>query len=94
MGTSTYLYFYSFKNLSILLAILTLVYSIFALITNVIAAGKSDANEYTIDYLTISLGAKQNNDTDTNRLYYYVSCWLGVVAMLIWVLVFIGIKFA
>lgn len=59
MGTSTYLFFVTFKNLSILLVIMTLVYSAFALITNIIAA-KNNAlgSSYTIDYLTISLASK------------------------------------
>lgn len=41
MGASTYLYFVTFKNLSILLAVMTAVYSAFALATNVIASNKN-----------------------------------------------------
>lgn len=63
VGTSTYLFFATFKNLSILLVIMTVVYSIYSLITNIIAAKQFDQSDYTIDYLTISLASKQSNDT-------------------------------
>jgi hypothetical protein len=59
MGTSTYLYFATFKNLSVLLGILGLIYSIFAIITNILASGASTLG--TIDYITISLSAKEYN---------------------------------
>lgn len=62
MGLSTYLFFATFKNLSILLMIMILVYSIFALLTNVLASNKIDdinsLNFDTVDYITISLAAK------------------------------------
>ena len=41
MGLSTYLFFAAFKNLSILLLIMTLVYSAFALATNVLAVNEA-----------------------------------------------------
>lgn len=64
MGTSTYLYFSTFKNLSVMLGILTIIYSIYSIITNVIAAKKnSNGSTYTVDYLTISLSSKETNDT-------------------------------
>lgn len=62
MGVSTYLYFSIYKNLAILLAIMTIIYSGFALATNVLASRA--LNEVTsssitnIDYITISLSAK------------------------------------
>jgi hypothetical protein len=64
LGTSTYLFFATFKNLSILLVIMTLLYSLYSLATNVISAkNNAKGNDYTIDYLTISLASKQSNDT-------------------------------
>ena len=64
VGTSTYLFFATFKNLSILLIIMTLVYSVYSIITNIISAkNNTKGNDYTIDYLTISLASKQSNDT-------------------------------
>jgi uncharacterized Tic20 family protein len=59
IGTSTYLFFATFRNLSILLIILTFIYSIYSMVTNIIAAkNNSQGSEYTIDYLTISLSSK------------------------------------
>ena len=89
MGTSTYLYFETFKNLSVLLSILTLVYSIYALVTNVIAA-KNNAlgGDYTVDYLTISLASKQSNATDLNKMFYYIQAWLGVAVVIVWIVIF------
>lgn len=89
MGTSTYLFFVTFKNLSILLGIMTVVYSIYALVTNIIAANSNSlGSSYTVDYLTISLAAKESNPTDRNKLYFYVQAWLGVVTVILWVLFF------
>jgi hypothetical protein len=93
MGTSTYLYFYTFKNLSILLGIMAVLYSIFAIVTNAIAAGASVNNLYSVDYISISLAAKQQNDTTDNRRYYFIQCWLGMVVVLVWALVLVGIKY-
>lgn len=93
IGASTYLYFYTFKNLTILLMIMAIVYSIYAIVTNIIAAEASVQNLYNLDYLTITLAAKQKNVTDQNKLFYFIQCWLGVVVILIWLLVLIGIKY-
>ncbi len=98
MGLSTYLFFATFKNLSILLTILTVIYSAYALITNIAASNILNTTTggviYSqIDYIKISLSSKQTNDTPTNRSYYYISCWLGVVTMLVWLLVTIAIKY-
>ena len=96
MGLSTFLYFATFKNLSILLTIMLIIYSGFALATNVLAANllsTSGVLSYSkIDYINISLSSKQTNDTPMNRLYYYISCWLGVAMAIIWLLVIFAIK--
>lgn len=90
IGTSTYLYFSTFKNLSILLVIMTLVYSIYSLATNIIAAkNNSMGDTYTVDYLTISLSSKQSNNTDTNKKYYFIQAWLGMATVVIWIFIFI-----
>ena len=60
IGTSTYLYFNSFNHLSTLLAIMGLIYSIFAIATNVIAYGnKTSTTTGVVDYIKLSLSAKQ-----------------------------------
>jgi hypothetical protein len=90
MGTSTYLFFVTFKHLAVLLAILTAVYSVFALVTNLVASKNSSlGSSYTVDYLSISLASKEANPTDQNKLFYYIQCWLGVVFVIIWIAIFI-----
>lgn len=97
MGLSTYLFFSTFKNLAILLTILLVLYSGYALATNVLASNamsNSGIISYSkIDYINISLSSKQTNDTPTNRVYYYISCWLGVATAVIWLLVIMAIKY-
>lgn len=93
MGTATFLHFRTFRNVSLLLLILFLVYSIFSIITNVLAASNGTIKISDIDYLKISLGSKQNNISDTNNLYYYVQCWLGLAVVTIWLIVFQAIKY-
>lgn len=89
MGTSTVLFFQTFKNLSILLAVLTIVFSIYALATNIIAAkDNTQGDQYTVDYLTISLASKQKNNTDKNKLFYFIQAWIGMATMIIWIFVF------
>lgn len=89
MGTSTYLFFMTFKNLSTLLGILTVVYSIYALVTNIIASNSNTlGGSYTVDYLSISLSAKESNPTDQNKLYFYIQAWLGVATIVLWILFF------
>jgi len=72
---------------------MAVVYSIFSIVTNAIAAGASASTLYNVDYISISLAAKQQNDTAQNRLYYFIQCWLGMVVVLVWALVLIGIKY-
>lgn len=73
MGISTFLYFQTIKNLAIILIEMIIIYCIYALATNVIATGKfTDCGKTVaymdcttnLDYLAISLGSKQNNQTE------------------------------
>lgn len=95
MGVSTYLYFSNYKKLSILLVILTIIYSVYALITNVLASRNGSlANIQTsVDYIAISLSSKETNDNSTNRMYYFIQCWLGVATIVIWIFVLAYLKF-
>jgi hypothetical protein len=76
---------------------MTLIYSIFAIATNVLAsesytsAGGLDIS--SLDYLVISLSSKQTYPTDTNKLYYFISCWLGLAMIVLWMLALVGIKY-
>ena len=89
IGTSTCLFFATFKNLSILLIIMTAVYSIYSLATNIIAAkNNAQGNHYAVDYLTISLSSKAVNNTELNRLFFFIQAWLGAVTIIIWIIIF------
>lgn len=71
-----------------------MVYSLFALGTNISVAKSTNYlnNTQSIDYLSISLGAKSRQTTvsqnTTGETFYYISAWLGVVMLLIWIFVF------
>jgi hypothetical protein len=92
IGTATELYFSSFKSLSILLGVLAVIYAIYSFATNLVS-NKNNSGNVSVDYLSISLAPKQKVDTPNNRLYYFVQTILGAVTMLIWVILFIGIKY-
>ncbi len=94
VGASTVLYFSAYKHLSILLLIMGLAYSIFAIATNLIAAGAQSNNlSAVVDYISISLSAKQLNQTDINKNYYYTQCWIGVGVLVVWCFVFVVLKY-
>ena len=61
MGLSTYLFFATFRSLSILLCLMALIYAAFSLGTNVLATREALGGTIdwkTIDYIAISLAAK------------------------------------
>ena len=62
LGISTFLYFETAKNLGLLCLVLFLVYSIYALVTNLISAGKINES-FSADVLSISLASKMTDDT-------------------------------
>lgn len=94
MGVSTYLYFSNYKKLAILLLIMTVVYSAFALITNFIASKNgSSGNKSSVDYISISLSSKETNDNDDNRRYYFIQCWLGIAMIVGWIFALAGMKY-
>ena len=72
---------------------MAVVYSIYAIVTNIIASDASVSDLYALDYLVITLASKQKVVNDQNKLFYFIQCWLGVVTILIWFLVIIGIKY-
>lgn len=84
--------------LAMLLIIMTLVYSGFAFITNIIAASNSGSlfnEEGNLDYLAISLGSKVNKSgaiNDDGKQFYLISSWLGIAMLLVWFIYFIFIK--
>ena len=72
IGISTYLYFQTLIHLIVLLLIITIVYSIYTIATNVIASEKYQAIDdlkklqSNVSILTISTGSKMLNPTEEN----------------------------
>ena len=97
VGISTFLYFQTLKNLAILLALMGIIYGVFALATNIIASNQGDPttiNSYIPeDILSISLGPKQRFQTEQNRFYYFVQCFIGMSLMIVWGITFLLLKY-
>lgn len=77
---------------------LTLLYSIYALVTNLIASGKYDTSDptsidTTMTWVSLSLGSKQMNRTETNKRYYYIQAWIGAGTMIIWLFLLFAVKY-
>ena len=96
MGVSTYLYFSTYKKMAILLLILTVIYSAYALITNYLASkdGTLSNKQTSVDYISISLSSKETNDNSTNRRYYFIQCWLGIANIIVWIFSLAGMKYS
>ena len=93
IGTSTYLYFNSLKHLSILLALMGLIYSIYAIATNLKANSVNSSTTALVDYITISLSPKQLKNNNSTNNFYYIQCWIGVAVIAIWAFVFAALKY-
>ncbi len=76
-----------------------LIYAIFAFASNIVASGKYTTCGSVVkcssklDYLSISLGSKQQNPTTENQTFYYVQAWLGVCMVIIWFITFAILKY-
>ena len=103
IGVSTYLYFETLLNLTFLLGVLFVIYAVYALITNIMAANEYrrivSSDELTEQFksyesfLVLSLGSKQLHETSTDKKYYEIQCWLGVALLVVWGLIFTWIKY-
>ena len=79
---------------------MTLIYSIYALATNVIATGNIDLNNLTnvdqytnADVITISLASKEVHQTEENKTFYFIQSWIGMAMVLIWTFAFFIMKY-
>lgn len=92
LGASTVVFFQTFVNIGILLAIMIVVYSVFSFATNISVANQSSSG--SLDYLAISLGSKANNSTknDNANTYYLASSWLGVCMLVFWLIALVKMK--
>lgn len=64
--------------------LLSIIYSGFALATNVIASKESCSYYVVCSLTTISEGAKQVGTNPTNDNYYLIQSWLGVGLAVVW----------
>ena len=97
LGISTFLYFETAKNLGILLLVMSLVYSIYALVTNLIASGKINVANYSVDttadILSISLASKMTDHTSENSTFYLIQCYIGLGMVVIWCFLLFVLKY-
>lgn len=77
--------------LILLITVLFVVYGIYSLITNIIAAlgynpiSDKSALKSNIGILVLSLGSKQlNSSVPQNVDFYYIQCWIGLLLVLFW----------
>ena len=99
IGVSTYLYFRTLVVLIFLLLIMTVLYSIFALATNLVASSNYHPDSSTdpslrtnYGILAISLGSKQINATPENINLYNIQSWIGAGMLGLWAFFFIIAK--
>lgn len=77
---------------------MVVIYSIFAFTTNLTTAYDNNylnSRNGTLDYLSISLGAKVNSynaNQGNSATFYLVSSWLGVPMLVIWFFLLIRMK--
>ena len=77
---------------------MTVVYSIYAFVTNLIASGKYDTSDptavdTTVTWVQLSLGSKQENQTEVNKTYYFISACIGAFLMLLWMVILCCLKY-
>jgi hypothetical protein len=103
VGVSTFFYFMTLQHLLVLLIIMCVLFSGFALVTNVQAAdmyrrwlnGAAVADEEATfeGVLAISLGSKNVYMTDFGNSSFQIQCWLGVALLAIWWVLFVVMEY-
>lgn len=96
LGISTYLYFKTIQNLSILLGIMFVVYSVYSLATNLKAANIDINGNYSsqiLSFLSISLGSKQLYSSEEKIQMYVIGAWIGLAMLVLWSIAFLGLKY-
>jgi len=63
------------------------IYSTYAIATNVEAYNDNISN-VSLNYLTISMGAKSLNQTDRNRYLALIQAWIGLAMVFLWGFIF------
>jgi hypothetical protein len=99
VGISTFLYFQTLKNLSILLILAFIFYGCYAMITNIISslpanAALSTLRNYTAkDFLIISIAPKEKYATETDQTFLIIQCWIGMGLLIVWMIALIFMKY-
>lgn len=99
VGISTFLYFQTLKNLSILLTISFIIYGCYSIITNIISslpanAALSTLRSYTPkDFLIISIAPKEKYATDSDQTFLIIQCWIGMGLIIVWLISLIFMKY-
>lgn len=99
VGISTFLYFQTLKNLSILLILAFIFYGCFAIVTNIISslpanAALSTLSNYTPkDFLIISIAPKEKYGTETDQTFLIIQCWIGMALLIVWMTALIFMKY-
>jgi hypothetical protein len=103
IGISTYLYFLAIKHLIVLLVVMFAIFSVYSIISNGIVSGlyKDEVKDASVapqeqsylNVLVISLGSKiLYGESEVGRTLFYVQCWMGVVVIVVWGVLFFLIK--
>lgn len=99
VGISTFLYFRTLKNLSILLTLAFIVYGLYAIITNILSSLPANAAVSTLknytpqDFLIVSIAAKEKYGTDTDKTFLTIQCWIGMALIIVWLIAIILMKY-
>jgi len=84
LGQATGLFFAGIRHAVNLMVILAIVYSVFALATNIIAAEEACTSYVVCSLTTISEGAKQTDHNSTYDDYYMIQSWIGIGLATLW----------
>ena len=82
--------------MAILLAVMFVIYSTYSIATNLKAANTRIEGNYSskvLSFLSISLGSKLVYASEEKINMYVAGAWIGFGMLLIWVLVFLALKY-
>lgn len=93
LGQATDLFFMGIRHTINLMLILSVVYSAFALATNIMASTEACKYYVVCSLTTISQGAKQTTASDVNSNYYMIQSWIGIGLAVLWGLYFMYMSY-
>lgn len=95
IGVSTFLFFQMIKNVLLLLLLIGIVYSGFALTSNCIYSSSFTQSNISFNnfILGISLSSKKLSTSSTLQTYYLIEMWIGAFLTLVWGILLSLIKY-